>query len=1300
MAHHNVTSNGTQPAFIGVRPVHYSNMPRRDLPPMAPEELMYGNIAKPPREAQIHAVDAQEWLARQKAIDLHSLRPEIKRELLAQNEEMRKNLVEHDAYFIANQEYLRLMNDEPSRQTFREKQRLTEDLEKQKRLLIEDLARDQQLKQDKYKRNQTPTYPNDIRALQYLNEKAIMRGEMPLRVASGEIGEKSSHPLPSPRVPDPRYPLQFASAEEMYRYRHLHESMMMDSKGPVPHPTRHLAEPRAEYRHCLHSDFNGQSLMPIIQEKEKKIIEMKEKIMRLEQEERMHKKNSISKLEASKEQQRHLQQHHHNQQQHQQQLQQTQQHQPIKSTFSTPTPQNSVVTTKQEKTELVTDNNNNDSQQFHDSEDVNKQFKSNSVSPKSPVDKLIIDMNDAKGHATKDSPDLIAESSQITEENVRVRSSPCETSRNQSEGSTTESLTDGVRTEVIDDDKSFNELKYNNSNKDDFVEVSSVVESGFPYSTKEANENLKDDSSNTELENLVDGNGVKYQKKPRKLTKTIQKKEDSNQQTQDFQEAQNRLALDLPKYNWLEERLKQQKKLTEGEIVANSPKLSINTSDEKRENSTEQTNVKEENNEIKINEHKDSENNSKLQSNEMFSKQIKTEVTADDEPMTLNKASTIDERDDTQDIHKIDKNNIPVDENLQLKSQKPPPRSELLLKMLDPNNSNPQITSPSRINPPTNTSAPTTISSTASETRAQSLDEQWLRKEQEASKNQSLVVMNNRHSERIPSAPPLLTSMESHVMKHESPFKEFTHSKSVDHAQTSDNHKPEFVSSPTQMKGEPPYQEVRPNLVVERRKDSTEALPYMPSPKHHSYYAVQGSDNSSYSKFIVEERYNRKRPIDEANTRQHQDTAAQKRADFSQKFFMDLERGMATDERISSDKKEKRMSSESPTHFPRNLEELSPRERLAKLDAAPNEYNYLSRFKESSSQPLLPYKSSGEPPIKSPAHHANKPIPSSEVPGAFLKRSGSTSPAYRRPPSTAVEEKLSVEKNMYAIHDRRRIPLPDGIPGSVVNGRLEGHFAPLHSDAADPILLRHIQQSRERELKFYEEARKREEIHRTVEMRKDRLFPPIPVTKPANFKALPMPGTVPEEYSYNDRVRTVEDLRALQMGYPIDSNLRRYIRPPQVMRNERLTEREKNALREANIINQTSIRHEALTPRQPIHGNFMEHPRRKGAGLTSPRVPSRTPPHVLSEEQMRLASYRRQKEEEDKIRAHMSSEPRESYITHKEVSSFYFNVVFIMFLELELYLSVYERNSLNRRLSPQEGVIYNDAKTKIKQPQY
>ena len=103
------------------------------------------------------------------------------------------------------------------------------------------------------------------------------------------------------------------------------------------------------------------------------------------------------------------------------------------------------------------------------------------------------------------------------------------------------------------------------------------------------------------------------------------------------------------------------------------------------------------------------------------------------------------------------------------------------------------------------------------------------------------------------------------------------------------------------------------------------------------------------------------------------------------------------------------------------------------------------------------------------------------------------------------------------------------------------------------------------------------------------------------------------------------------MGLPIDAALRQYSRPTHTLRNDRLTEREKLALREAELNSHLAIRQESIASRQNIHNAYLEHTRREvtvpGHALFPPGPITSLPRQGVCNEQIRLMSLKKQEEE-------------------------------------------------------------------------
>ena len=213
-----------------------------------------------------------EWLERERNQGTRSLPPDVlkQREWLVRTREYetRKRL-EREAYYHANQEYIRLMNEDQSRQSFREKQRLTEDLEKQKRLLLEDLARDEQLRQDQHRRR-CSTSALDVRGMRYVNSKNEFSN------ARGNAGPYDVHMLPNGQAhaqEEVPYTLPLAGPKDFYAYRRLQDTKFLAGKD-----LQLSRKDITDMKQCVHSNLSNGPLMPIIQEKEQKIKEMEEKL--------------------------------------------------------------------------------------------------------------------------------------------------------------------------------------------------------------------------------------------------------------------------------------------------------------------------------------------------------------------------------------------------------------------------------------------------------------------------------------------------------------------------------------------------------------------------------------------------------------------------------------------------------------------------------------------------------------------------------------------------------------------------------------------------------------------------------------------------------------------------------------------------------------------------------------------------------------------------------------------------------------------------------------------------------------
>ncbi|XP_066928477.1 uncharacterized protein [Clytia hemisphaerica] len=1284
MSHHLAGSNShgpgqPQPSFLAVRPPVTSFSERRGGPgpefaQMSPEEVIAFNRRELAKTRQ-----KEDWRQKQFEMSRHDLN---KRPLIAPTEDIRKHNLEKDAYFKANQEYLRLMNDEPSRQTFREKQRLTEDLEKQKRLLIEDLARDQQLKQDKYKRNHVPgNYPADMRTLHYLNEANGPSRDIPLSLRLKPDGS-GVYPF------DPRFPQPLSTPEDFQNYRRAQDKMLA------------LEKQQLENRQCSHSDFRHipRELGSIIQEKEKKIKEMEEKIVKLEHEEKIHyfkKMEAAGNPAAARDMIYRMER-------------QAPHHPPPPAGFrylpasspsrlpsqtnsasptSSTSPRANLVLTnssaniiekkespisdeKQPQTVFnekdnhtnTTDRNNNalEEQKYITKAKDERLEPNGTTSPignsNSSTEDLVIDEKRESTVAKNPTP-------QPNDSSNPTHQPPISTTENMLKRQDSNCINlapsandDSVTTEVVDDDKTFN-VRYGSQ--------TTTPTDNSVSSPRSPVENIEDSKQSTEVTDPDPESSENQNGKPKKKGfKTSTKKEDVPLAPSDFQASQNRLSLDLPGHNWLEKRLKQQQNSS---TVGNDTKISHNNSTMSRPQ------ILNEESDLKVQQKQQEQDKPVHQQSSVPTSQTdshheqqhvitttahlqqlprshSTEVITQDEsprketihqfspPKTIGNHTAIesintrlDKKITSTDHEPISIPNIPVtvtskpiESHTEVK--KTPP-SELLLKMLDPRKNGSSSSSPQQI---PSTTAVINLSHTVPTNSA--LVSALLG-------NESTSVRQSSHPQQKKSIiivkDPLLSPAPSsiHDQSIQRPLSPRSSTSDGARSRTNSESNLPMVDRRTPKHEEPYQQEVRPNLILERRRDDAYMLSKGQPP--------QGSLNSDYSKFIIEERYNRKRPLEEPPSKEDKEIAL-RRTEFSERFFSDLERGMSAKGKIEmtvlgEQKELPRSLGSSMESLPgvlqrRSLEELQSKERFAKMESA--DYNYLSRFRENQSQPSFLYKSS-------PSDIALKSPGSKSVNDFNTKRQ--LSPPH--PSFRTHEERIAFEKNLRMQHHRSA---SESLP-PVLNGRFDsGHHLPTHRrpESVDPILLNSLQ-SRERELNLMEEARRREEIHRSAleASRKERLLSQsVPVSKMQAYKTHPSP----EEHlmNLNEKVRTVEDLRALQLGMPVANGFQRYIRP-ETLRNERLTEREKLALREADLI-QASLRQDAITSRQDIHNAYLKRARRKpslGSGNYTtlpgkhPAAGGIPPPHLptvsgftTADDHLKMASLRRQQEEEEKFR--------------------------------------------------------------------
>ena len=1216
MAHHLSAStphNQQQPSFLAARQsaTNFSEVTRRELTHLSPEEMITYNreLAK--------ARENEEWMARQKNFEM---RNDQKRSLVGPNEDVRKQ----DAYYRASQEYMRLMNEEPSRQTFREKQRLTEDLEKQKRLLIEDLARDQQMKQDKYNRNHASAYHNEVRTMHYTNESAPNPREAPLSL---RLKPEVSAMYPF----DTRYPQHLASSEDFQHYRRM--QMMKLSKHPLQHN-----------RQCFHSDFRPypHELGSIIQEKEKKLKEMEQKIVKLEHEgeiqflkkmggpvELENREPFLPKMEPLLSQQPNTYYRYSSISSPPKSSPQTEIsptssilsskiQMPTSSTasaFNNNGEHNKDLSPDRNVQDKLKDNNNNNtmlvtSSSIHEVENKSSDKKESTAT--TAIDSPILNSNSSHEDLVIDEKQEDSEKQDQTKISEGKEASQASSLNRQDSNcikleSSVSTSDDNVTTEVVDDDKTFN-VKYGSSQNS-----SPTTEKSQQKCVAMKNENPNDTQSYEENSEIDLDAGGNRQKPKKKIVKPGAKRDENSSSPPDFQASQNRLTLDLPGHNWLEKRLKQQN------ILANSDGKPKDESNTKEPETQDQFHTRQEfPSDEPVQNISQPASNSASTDNHLYRHEISIGRVANN-------------KDNAKFTESISIPQIPVavtskvSETMIATDTKETPRSDLLLKILESEAKKPAKLIHNNSSSPSALAAVINLSHTASTTSELVTA---LRSESKSTPQKSLIVVKDS-----------TTSSSSLYMKpNHNSVSPRSSSEKVRHRLSS-----EGLTSATSSHREAPYQEVRPNLVLERRRDPESAI--------NAYSLAKGGGHlpettGDYNKYIIEERYNRKRPLEDLSKEERE--SALRRAEFSERFFSDLERGMMSKTKVEGPvhvehKDRLHSTSSSVESLPhsmqrRSLDDPSNKERLTKIEGS--DYNYLSKFRENRS-PLTMYKP--DPLMKSPG--------SKSVNEYSTKRPLSSPHGQFR---TQEEPRFALEKGLH-----RRGNSSDGIP-PVLNGRFDSspHFSQLHrrAESVDPLLLNNLQ-TRERELNLIEEARRREEIHRSAmeASRKERMMSQsVPVSKMHNH----LHPSEEHLMNLNEKVRTVEDLRALQLGIPIpNGSFHRYIRP-QAFRNERLTEREKLALREADFI-QASLRHESIVSRQDIHNSYLKHARRKtsingypplnvkqAGGIASPSAhPGFNEEHLMKRQQ-----------EEEKMRAHheriplFAQEHREGFPHPKDVS--------------------------------------------------
>ena len=901
-----------------------------------------------------------------------------------------------------------------------------------------------------------------------------------------------------------------------------------------------------------------------------------------------------------------------------------------------------------------------------------------------------------------------------------------------------------VTTEVVDDDKTFN-VKYGGSqnssptkdNMDSLLQKPPTASSSV--NVKKENRSDAAIFEETISEPDLDASGNRQSKasnNKKKAVKTLTNKRDADASSSppDFQASQNRLTLDLPGHNWLEKRLMQQNALSVNNNINNDgkPKDDSSMNEQQQESAIQHNqNVTTATVLSSVEIHHETPTTTSLASGRELPVPVNTSSSdnknADEEIISVSSPASTPS---SSILH------IPVAVTSKLSetmilpasggaATKETPRSELLLKMLESEtHKNPvsveSSSSPSSLSSTLSSSAATAVINLSHTVSTTSELVTALR----STPQKSLIVVKDTSvpssvASHMSSAMYMKQQTTGHHHHPNPPHSPRSTTSSSTHDEMTRHHRLGAVEIALLGKrggscGEPPYQEVRPNLVLERRRDPESIHSAYPQPRPLSAHSQKSGGHppqpsphelattGDYNKYIIEERYNRKRNLEDVSKEERE--IALRRAEFSERFFSDLERGMMSKNKaephpppppgsLAVEHKDRLHSSTSsiesqslPMQQRRSFEDptasvIGNKDRLTKIEAS--DYNYLSKFRENRS-PTLMYKAtsaSSDPLLKSPG--------SKSVNEYSSKRSLS-------PPSSHGMHRMHEEQRFSALEKglhRRGNSSDGGIQPPVLNGRFDSHpFSPLHphhhrrAESVDPLLLSTLQ-TRERELNLMEEARRREEIHRSAmeASRKERMLSSqsVPVNKMHGN-----PQLHPSEehlVNLNEKVRTVEDLRALQLGMPLQNGFHRYIRP-QNFRNERLTEREKIALREADFI-QASLRgHESIVSRQDIHNSYLKHARRKsslngypalnskgGIGGQAPAVPRPGVGGFSADEHL----LKRQHEDAEKLRArHHERMPlfppehpaREGFPHPKDVS------LFVVVLVIEKMKKVFSAN--------------------------
>ena len=895
------------------------------------------------RNREMARSNSIEWLERGRNQASRSLPPDIlkQHDWVARTREYEIQL-ERDAYYHASQEYIRLMKEDQNRQSFREKQRLTEDLEKQKRLLIEDLARDQQLRQDQFKRRFS--VGSDVRAMHMENKNdrhQVLRGcPMPY-----DIRVMPNNQIHS--ALDVRYPTPLAGPKDLYAFRRMPEANCISGNSfPI------TGKDVNNSKQCVHSNLNNGSLIPIIQEKEQQIKEMEEKLIKLRGD------RSFSKSIAK-----------------------------VVSEMHPPFIFDRKVEAEEKSNVII----------------INKsQEKINDCS--SPIDDLIIDVEakEDMNVSTEVKTEPVARSdSKSDTENMEVVSDRCSKVKNVDEMSIQEK---------DDEVKEYATVKVQSGSKDD---------------------DLQSPGNNIDNESGQQNPQAKYSKKQRNKQKAIQNRKEETPNT-NFLAIQNRIAMDLIGHNWLVMKID-----AEEVSVKKKTHTTVTTKVEVKEEIDEsEVSNGVNNNKIKISQDisthdaSQSENISTHDAPQSEESLENAELNVKEQiPEVKNMGDTIiviDEKKTEDDSgNKGDEINESKDDQ-QLKTciiqnEKKAKNTPFLSTFLNPKKPNPQLSSPKRINPPL---------PTASTKQQQQQQQQLLPKDtiispvsppvlvrtppKEMVKGVSTRAVTSNQiqssskitypSEGFGNGPPLLISEGKTSLDTESSKSGFINPPSSLDNKLQQSHA--YLPRSETLDRETSF---RPNLVVMTRNETNNAQHEMRFPSNYPHPHTAGQQ-MPYSKMIVEERYNRKRPhgVDEKTLMLNLERNSQIRHS--------LDRRMSELQKTPEDRSNSRIfvSSVPPTAFGQDTQE-NQLPYAAKQDArVPADFSHLSRFSESPLFEQSLYKVGGMT--------AQTRVKSTDILDAqshFLKRRDT--PSSLLCPTASIEER-SLEKNIgrFGILDARQ----------------------------------------------------------------------------------------------------------------------------------------------------------------------------------------------------------------------------------------------------------------------------------------